>query len=88
MKLVNRLVRHFAIAFNTLVSVTFLTSLGFFSSVLTCICADQFPEQVLFFHHGSVIDLCCTLSTSKIFLIKHRCWVFSVDFILQVAHIF
>ena len=33
-----------------------------------CACADQHPEQLLLLHHNSVIDLCCQLNTSKIYL--------------------
>ena len=36
----------------------------------SCKCADQLREQFLFFHHNSGIDLCCSLSTSKVYLIK------------------
>ena len=76
-KLVNRLVRHFATAFNTLLSVIFhvvAPSCDVFWNCLVsiniCACADQPRKQFLHFHHNAVIDLCCSLNTSKIYLVK------------------
>ena len=59
-------------------------SLGFFSSVLTSVLVliNHLRETIYAFHHNSVIDLCCPLSTSKIFLINESYWVVSIDFLL------
>ena len=77
MKLVNRLLRQFAMAFNTLLSVTFhvvapsLDVFGIFSSVLTSVLVlFSFENNFFFVHDNSVIDLCCPLGTSKIYLIS------------------
>ena len=57
MKLVNRLVRQFAKAFHTFLVVTFHV-----------VCPNC---DVLGIHQNCVLDLCCSLSTSNISLIKN-----------------
>ena len=93
MKLVNRLVRQFALAFNTFSSVTFhvaAPSCDVFGNFLftSCKCADQLRKQFLFFHHNSGIDLCCSLSKSMVYLIKEWYWVVQIDVLMKCAHIF
>ena len=71
MKLVNGLVRHFAKAFSTLLSVTFQVvtascdAFRFFSSVLTSVSVlISLENNCCIFHQNSVIHLCSLLSTS------------------------
>ena len=77
MELVNRGVRQFATAFNTLLSVTYHVAAPssdafgiFLFGFDICTCADQLREQFLVSHHISVVDLCCLLSTSKMYLMS------------------
>ena len=72
MKLVDRLVRQFAMAFNTLLTVTLhviAPNCGVFGIFLhgfdILICANQLREQFQFFQHNVLIDLCCSLNTTK-----------------------
>ena len=96
LKLVNRLLCTFAIPFNTQLSVTIHV-------VAPCCCLWEWPplsstsllvlisfeNSFCFIQTDSVIDLRCSLCTSKIYLVKQPCWVFQIDcFFDYCAHIF
>ena len=63
------------------------SKLWFLLSFDNCICANQIREQFLLLHHNSVIDLCCSQSTSNMYLIMWWCRASKSTFFCNFAHV-